>query len=173
MAEAVAAPALGRLVVVGLGLIGGSFAKGLRDKGLFREVIGVDKVIEIDPALADKLDEIAGATYTAEDESGDALKYTQELARVCERMGGVFHYDHQVTALHADRATREVRAAIVRQRESFGLSIRVSPSFGVRWLSPKLIEFSRVQFNWELRVDATPTVSDFATEVVDLDRSFV
>lgn len=42
MAEAVAAPALGRLVVVGLGLIGGSFAKGLRDKGLFREVIGVD-----------------------------------------------------------------------------------------------------------------------------------
>jgi len=42
VAEAVAAPALGRLVVVGLGLIGGSFAKGLRDKGLFREVIGVD-----------------------------------------------------------------------------------------------------------------------------------
>lgn len=46
MAEAVPqqlpAPALGRLVVIGLGLIGGSFAKGLRDKGLFREVIGVD-----------------------------------------------------------------------------------------------------------------------------------
>ncbi len=41
MAEA-AAPPLGRLVVIGLGLIGGSFAKGLRDKGLFREVIGVD-----------------------------------------------------------------------------------------------------------------------------------
>ncbi|SDK04688.1 3-phosphoshikimate 1-carboxyvinyltransferase [Pseudomonas indica] len=37
-----AAPILGRLVVVGLGLIGGSFAKGLRGKGLFREVIGVD-----------------------------------------------------------------------------------------------------------------------------------
>ncbi|MCY1504599.1 3-phosphoshikimate 1-carboxyvinyltransferase [compost metagenome] len=34
--------ALGRLVVVGLGLIGGSFAKGLREKGLFREVVGVD-----------------------------------------------------------------------------------------------------------------------------------
>ncbi|CAD5109703.1 bifunctional prephenate dehydrogenase/3-phosphoshikimate 1-carboxyvinyltransferase [Zestomonas carbonaria] len=38
----VAAPVLGRLVVVGLGLIGGSFAKGLREKGLFREVVGVD-----------------------------------------------------------------------------------------------------------------------------------
>jgi 3-phosphoshikimate 1-carboxyvinyltransferase len=32
----------GRLVVVGLGLIGGSFARGMRDSGLFREVIGVD-----------------------------------------------------------------------------------------------------------------------------------
>ncbi|WP_252271382.1 bifunctional prephenate dehydrogenase/3-phosphoshikimate 1-carboxyvinyltransferase [Pseudomonas subflava] len=33
---------LGRLVVVGLGLIGGSFAKGIREKGLFSEVVGVD-----------------------------------------------------------------------------------------------------------------------------------
>jgi 3-phosphoshikimate 1-carboxyvinyltransferase len=33
---------IGRLVVVGLGLIGGSFAKGLRESGLCREVVGVD-----------------------------------------------------------------------------------------------------------------------------------
>ncbi|MBD2837541.1 bifunctional prephenate dehydrogenase/3-phosphoshikimate 1-carboxyvinyltransferase [Pseudomonas sp. JM0905a] len=37
------APIFGRLVVIGLGLIGGSFAKGLREKGLFAEVVGVDK----------------------------------------------------------------------------------------------------------------------------------
>ncbi|SEK92455.1 3-phosphoshikimate 1-carboxyvinyltransferase [Pseudomonas agarici] len=35
-------PMIGRLVVVGLGLIGGSFAKGLRESGLCREVVGVD-----------------------------------------------------------------------------------------------------------------------------------
>lgn len=34
---------LHRLVVVGLGLIGGSFAKGIREKGLFEEVVGVDR----------------------------------------------------------------------------------------------------------------------------------
>ncbi|WP_160287786.1 bifunctional prephenate dehydrogenase/3-phosphoshikimate 1-carboxyvinyltransferase [Pseudomonas knackmussii] len=34
---------LRRLVVVGLGLIGGSFAKGLREKALFEEVVGVDR----------------------------------------------------------------------------------------------------------------------------------
>ncbi|UVM09366.1 bifunctional prephenate dehydrogenase/3-phosphoshikimate 1-carboxyvinyltransferase [Pseudomonas protegens] len=33
---------IGRLVVIGLGLIGGSFAKGLRESGLCREVVGVD-----------------------------------------------------------------------------------------------------------------------------------
>ena len=36
------APIINRLVVVGLGLIGGSFAKGLRESGLCREVVGVD-----------------------------------------------------------------------------------------------------------------------------------
>jgi 3-phosphoshikimate 1-carboxyvinyltransferase len=37
-----ATPVIGRLVVVGLGLIGGSFAKGLKESGLCREVVGVD-----------------------------------------------------------------------------------------------------------------------------------
>ncbi|MNO53369.1 3-phosphoshikimate 1-carboxyvinyltransferase [compost metagenome] len=35
-------PIIDRLVVVGLGLIGGSFAKGVRESGLCREVVGVD-----------------------------------------------------------------------------------------------------------------------------------
>lgn len=37
-----AGPAIGRLVVIGLGLIGGSFARGVRDKHLCQEVVGVD-----------------------------------------------------------------------------------------------------------------------------------
>ncbi|QKE65716.1 bifunctional prephenate dehydrogenase/3-phosphoshikimate 1-carboxyvinyltransferase [Aquipseudomonas campi] len=42
MSVSSASAKLGRLVVVGLGLIGGSFAKGIREKGLFTEVVGVD-----------------------------------------------------------------------------------------------------------------------------------
>ncbi|HAC69101.1 MAG TPA: prephenate dehydrogenase/arogenate dehydrogenase family protein, partial [Pseudomonas sp.] len=38
-----AAPVIERLVVVGLGLIGGSFAKGARASGLCREVVGIDR----------------------------------------------------------------------------------------------------------------------------------
>ena len=76
------------------------------------------------------------------------------------------------TTTQAFQSLREVRASIVRQRESHNLSIRVSPSFGVRWLAPRLIEFTRGNPNWDLRVDATPSFSEFETEVVDLDLRY-
>lgn len=82
----------------------------MRKYGCDRTVIDADKVVEIEPAFADMRSEIAGATYTREDESGDALKFTQALARICEQKGGVFIYSHQVTALEADRAARQVRS---------------------------------------------------------------
>ncbi|WP_027153294.1 LysR substrate-binding domain-containing protein [Mesorhizobium sp. WSM2561] len=76
------------------------------------------------------------------------------------------------TATQAFESLREVRNAIVRQRESFQLSIRVSPSFGEKWLAPRLAEFSGEYPTWELRVDATPNFSDFETEVIDLDLRY-
>ncbi|MFA6267101.1 MAG: D-amino acid dehydrogenase [Pseudolabrys sp.] len=88
-------------------------AELMRKYGCNRDIIDADKVVEIEPAFADKRHEIAGATYTAEDESGDALKFTQNLAQVCENMGGVFLYNHQVTALNADRASGEVNSVEV------------------------------------------------------------
>lgn len=76
------------------------------------------------------------------------------------------------TTSQAFQSIREVRTAIVRQRESHNLSIRVSPSFGVRWLAPRLIEFCKANPTWDLRVDATPAFSDFETEVVDFDLRY-
>jgi DNA-binding transcriptional LysR family regulator len=76
------------------------------------------------------------------------------------------------TASQAFESIREVRNAIVRQRESFQLSMRVSPSFGERWLAPRLARFSSDFPTWELRVDATPNFSDFETEVIDLDLRY-
>src|SRR5918996_41004 len=71
----------------------------MRKYGCDRVVIDRDKVVEIEPAFADNRDSIVGATYTADDESGDALKYTQALAQVCERMGVTFLYDSRAVAL--------------------------------------------------------------------------
>lgn len=76
------------------------------------------------------------------------------------------------TTTQAFESIREVRNAIVRQRESFQLSMRVSPSFGERWIAPRLAEFSADYPTWELRIDATPNFSDFETEVIDLDLRY-
>jgi D-amino-acid dehydrogenase len=85
-------------------------AELMRKYGCDRTVIDADKVVELEPAFAERRHDIVGATYTADDESGDALKFTQRLAQVCERLGGVFHYSHQVTRLDADRSARHVRS---------------------------------------------------------------
>lgn len=57
-----AVPMIGRLVVIGLGLIGGSFAKGLRESGVCREVVGVDldpqsRQLAVDLGVVDRCEE--------------------------------------------------------------------------------------------------------------------
>jgi D-amino-acid dehydrogenase len=82
--------------------------------GCDRRVIPRDEVLQIEPAFADRRDAIVGATYTAEDESGDAMKYTQSLAEVCARMGVTFLYSSDVVALDADRAAGKINSIQVR-----------------------------------------------------------
>ncbi len=76
------------------------------------------------------------------------------------------------TTTQAFRMMRDVHSAIVRQRENRHFILRVSPSFGVRWLGPRLTRFLDANPGWDLRVDATPDFSDFETEVVDLDLRY-
>lgn len=75
-------------------------AELMRCHGCNRNPVGRDRIPEIEPAFAENIDKIVGATYTAEDESGDAHKYTEQLAAVCGRMGADFRYDTEVVALH-------------------------------------------------------------------------
>lgn len=76
------------------------------------------------------------------------------------------------TANQAFGSLREVRSAIIRQRESYNLTMRVSPSFGERWLSSRIAGFSDLHPEWDIRVDATPNFTEFETEAVDLDLRY-
>jgi D-amino-acid dehydrogenase len=91
----------------------------MRRYGCNRSVIDRARVLEIEPAFAEHAADIVGATYTAEDESGDAFKYTQELAAVCARMGASFCYDSDVVALHADRPNRKVNAVELQTPDGY------------------------------------------------------
>lgn len=74
-------------------------AEQMRALGCERQVISADEAVRIEPALAHIRPQLAGATFTAEDESGDAHQFTRELAKLCEAAGVQFRMGHHITAL--------------------------------------------------------------------------
>lgn len=73
------------------------------------------------------------------------------------------------TSSAAIRMLRDARRNLGQTRDSRRLALRVSPSFGVRWLGPRLSDFIARHPEWELRVDAAPDPTDFDREIMDLD----
>ncbi len=76
------------------------------------------------------------------------------------------------TTTTAFRMIRGARSTILRQHISRQLNVRSSPSFAVRWLTPRLKSFLDANPDWGVRIDATPDFSSFETEVVDLDLRY-
>lgn len=74
-------------------------AEQMRALGCDRRVVSADEAVRIEPALAHIRPLLAGATYTAEDESGDANLFTRELARVAQAAGVRFRLGCHITAL--------------------------------------------------------------------------
>ena len=71
----------------------------MRELGCDRRVVSADEAVRLEPALRHIRPQLAGATYTAEDESGDANRFARELVARCEADGVVFRMSHTVTAL--------------------------------------------------------------------------
>jgi D-amino-acid dehydrogenase len=74
-------------------------AAQMRALGCDRRVISADEAVKLEPALRHIRPQLAGATYTAEDESGDANRFARELVKRCEADGVQFLMSHTVTAL--------------------------------------------------------------------------
>ncbi|MBM3408901.1 MAG: D-amino acid dehydrogenase [Betaproteobacteria bacterium] len=74
-------------------------AAQMRELGCDRRVISADEAVRIEPALANIHPQLAGATYTSEDESGDANRFARELVTLCEAAGVRFLMSHTVTAI--------------------------------------------------------------------------
>jgi D-amino-acid dehydrogenase len=74
-------------------------AAQMRALGCDRRVISADEAVKLEPALRHIRPQLAGATYTAEDESGDANRFARELVRRCGEDGVQFLMSHTVTAL--------------------------------------------------------------------------
>ena len=74
-------------------------AEQMRQLGCERHVVSADEAVRIEPALAHIRPQLAGATFTAEDESGDANAFTRELAKLCAAAGVQFRMGCHIQAL--------------------------------------------------------------------------
>ena len=113
-------------------------AELMRELGCERRVITADEAVKLEPALSHICSRLAGATYTAEDESGDANLFAREVVRLCHDRGVKFLMSHTVTALrtagdakieHVEATDNEGRFQRIRG-DAYVLSLgSVSPLF--------------------------------------------
>ncbi|MFE8072293.1 D-amino acid dehydrogenase [Marinobacteraceae bacterium S3BR75-40.1] len=104
-------------------------ARIMREYGCDRQVIDADEAIRIEPALRHIRDRLAGATFTPQDESGDARKFTVNLARKAAEAGVKFEYNTTVVGLDKSsgriagvRTIKEGQHGII-QGDSYVLSL--------------------------------------------------
>ena len=71
----------------------------MRALGCERNIVSADEAVRLEPTLRHIRPQLAGATYTAEDESGDANRFARELVKLCEANGVQFLMNHTITAL--------------------------------------------------------------------------
>lgn len=87
-------------------------AQVMRDHGCELDMKTPDECVQIEPALAASRHRIVGGSLTPSDESGDAHRFTQELARCCEQAGVRFMYQYRVVDVdHSGGALQSVSVA--------------------------------------------------------------
>lgn len=88
----------------------------LREGGLDRRAVTAEEIRSIEPAVQENL---YGGFFTPSDSSGDIHKFTQGLARACERKGARFIYDASVEGFSLEG---HVRTNYVTQGTSNAIS---------------------------------------------------
>lgn len=93
-------------------------AELMRELGCERRVVSPDEAVRIEPALSHIRGRLAGATYTAEDESGDANLFAREVVRLCHDRGVQFLMSHTVTALRSTNSAKGGRGVQIDHVEA-------------------------------------------------------
>ncbi|MGH6952973.1 MAG: D-amino acid dehydrogenase [Alphaproteobacteria bacterium] len=88
----------------------------MRENGVRLEVKTPSEIAAIEPAFEQVKDKLVGALYCPTDGSGDARLFSEQLAKLCGRMGVQFRYGTTVTAL---RANSERIEAVVTDKGEF------------------------------------------------------
>lgn len=71
----------------------------MREYGCDRQVVSAAECVRIEPALGKSAIPLVGGTFTADDESGDARRFTEQLALHCQNRGVTFRYGAAIATL--------------------------------------------------------------------------
>ena len=74
----------------------------MQSLGCERQIIDINNAVNLEPALYPIAHKLVGATYTSNDESGNAHLFTQRLAAHCADAGVQFLYDTEIVAINKD-----------------------------------------------------------------------
>lgn len=77
-------------------------AAWMQQNGLERRILDVNDACTLEPALESAAATLAGGIHTPGDESGDAHRFTQQLASHAAAAGVTFHYNRTIRGIRCD-----------------------------------------------------------------------
>ncbi|MDV7338811.1 D-amino acid dehydrogenase [Terasakiella sp. A23] len=139
-------------------------ASTMREFGLDRKVLSPAECVEKEGALSSVSSELVGGIYSADDESGDAHQFTQQIGASCRQNGVEFLTDHTILSLEMDKGkitgVKTDKGVITADRyvvcmgsfsapflKSYGINLPIYPAKGYSITLPLT------------KPDAAPTVS--------------
>jgi D-amino-acid dehydrogenase len=153
-------------------------AESMREFACDREVKNVDECVAIEPALAACRDRLAGGIFTASDESGDAQRFTQELARMAEACGVRFRWNMAIESLATEggrvtgvRCVNEEQRKEVLTSEAYVLALGSYSPFLLQPLGVPCLVYPAKGYSATIAIDGhrgAPMVSltDLAWKIV-------
>lgn len=150
----------------------------MRNFGVDRRLVSADEIIALEPALAPARHSIVGGDFTADDETGDAYRFTTALAGLARQAGVEFRFSTQLSRLISAggrvQAAEIINADGVYERLTADVYVAALGSFTPQYVAPLGVSCNvyptkgySATFN-VLNAAAAPTVSltDSAHKVV-------
>ncbi|MEB0105862.1 bifunctional prephenate dehydrogenase/3-phosphoshikimate 1-carboxyvinyltransferase [Pseudomonas sp. MH9.3] len=161
---------IGRLVVVGLGLIGGSFAKGLRESGLCGEVVGVDldpqsRTLAVELGVVDRCE----ADLALACQGADVIQLAVPILAM-EKLLGVLAGMDLGQAILTDVGSAKGNVVRAAQQAFGGMPARFVPGHPIAGSEQSGVEASNAQLFRRHKVILTPLVQTDPAALAVVDR---
>ena len=99
--------------------------------GIERRVLTAAEAVVIEPALASLGNRLKGASYAETDESGDAFKFTQNLANLSAARGVRFLFDTAVEAIRTAGDNQRIAGVVLKHKDSVSYDVLAADAYVV------------------------------------------